>query len=68
VRIGGGWNSIVFSGGVESLGPVTACHRDMARPQVADGRDGLGIRRVAANMLNIQLRTWGSARSSRWER
>jgi hypothetical protein len=25
------------------------CHRGMARPQVADGGDGLHIRRVAAN-------------------
>jgi hypothetical protein len=28
------------------------CHHGMARPQVADGGDGLQIWRVAANMLN----------------
>jgi hypothetical protein len=28
------------------------CHHGMARPQVADGGDGLQIWRVAANILN----------------
>jgi hypothetical protein len=30
------------------------CHHGMARPQVADGGDGLQIRRVAANIFNKQ--------------
>jgi hypothetical protein len=29
------------------------CHNDMARPQVADGGDGLQIWRVAAIILNM---------------
>jgi hypothetical protein len=37
----------------------------MARPQVADGGDGLHISKVAANILNKQLRTadkmWSSS-------
>jgi hypothetical protein len=33
------------------------CHHGMARPQVADGGDGLRICRVAANILNKQSRT-----------
>jgi hypothetical protein len=33
------------------------CHHGMARPQVADGGDGLQIRRVAANILNKQSQT-----------
>jgi hypothetical protein len=33
------------------------CHHSMARPQVADGRDGLQIWRVAANVLNKQSLT-----------
>jgi hypothetical protein len=33
------------------------CHHDIVRPQVADGGDGLQIRRVAANILNKQSRT-----------
>jgi hypothetical protein len=33
------------------------CHHGMARPQVADGGEGLQIWRVAANMLNKQSRT-----------
>jgi hypothetical protein len=32
------------------------CHHGMARPQVADGGDGLQIWRVAANILNKQSR------------
>jgi len=32
-------------------------HHGMARPQVADGRDGLQIWRVAINILNKQSRT-----------
>jgi hypothetical protein len=31
-----------------------ACHHGMARPQVADGGDGLQVRRVAVNILNKQ--------------
>jgi hypothetical protein len=41
------------------------CHHGMARPQVADGGDGLQIWRVAANILNKQARTaekWWSSR------
>jgi hypothetical protein len=41
------------------------CHRGMARPQVADGGDGLQIWGVAANILNKQSRTadkgWSSS-------
>jgi hypothetical protein len=33
------------------------CHHGMARPQVADGGEGLHIWRVAANILNKQSRT-----------
>jgi hypothetical protein len=33
------------------------CHHSMARPQVADGDEGLQIWRVAANILNKQSRT-----------
>jgi hypothetical protein len=33
------------------------CHHGMARPQVADGGDGLQIWRVAANILTKQSRT-----------
>jgi hypothetical protein len=33
------------------------CHHGMARPQVADGGDGLQIWRVAANILNKQSQT-----------
>jgi hypothetical protein len=33
------------------------CHHGMARPQVADGGDGLQVWRVAANILNKQSRT-----------
>jgi hypothetical protein len=33
------------------------CHHDMAKPQVADGGDGLQIWRIAANILNKQSRT-----------
>jgi hypothetical protein len=32
------------------------CHHGTARPQVADGGEGLQIRRVAANILNKQSR------------
>jgi hypothetical protein len=31
---------------------VGSCHHDIARPQVADGEDGLQMWRVAANILN----------------
>jgi hypothetical protein len=41
------------------------CHHGVARPQVADGGDGLQIWRVAANILNKQSRTayrgWSSS-------
>jgi hypothetical protein len=41
------------------------CHHGMARPQVADGGDGLQICRVAANILNKQSQTadkwWSSS-------
>jgi hypothetical protein len=37
----------------------------MARPQVADGGDGLQIWRVAANILNKQSRTTDKGWSSR---
>jgi hypothetical protein len=40
------------------------CHHGMARPQVADRGDGLQIWRVAANILNKQLRTADSGWSS----
>jgi hypothetical protein len=40
------------------------CHYGMARPQVADGGDGLQIWRVAANILNKQSRTANRGRSS----
>jgi hypothetical protein len=33
------------------------CYHGLARPQVADGGDGLQIWRVAANILNKQWRT-----------
>jgi hypothetical protein len=40
-------------------------HRDMARPQVADGGDGISIWRVASNILNkvcqIADKTWCSS-------
>jgi hypothetical protein len=34
-----------------------SCHHGMTRPQVADGGDALQVWRVAANVLNRQLRT-----------
>jgi hypothetical protein len=41
------------------------CHHGMARPQVADGGDGLQFWRLAANILNKQSRTadkgWSSS-------
>jgi hypothetical protein len=41
------------------------CHHSMARPQVADGREGLQRWRLAANILNKQPRTndkgWSSS-------
>jgi hypothetical protein len=33
------------------------CHHGMARPQVADGEEGLHIRRIAENILNKQSGT-----------
>jgi hypothetical protein len=43
------------------------CHHGMARPQVADGGDGLQIRRVAASILNKESRTADKGRSSSLE-
>jgi hypothetical protein len=44
--------------GVKWPGPCwVPCHHSMARPQVADGREVLRVRRVAANILNKQSRT-----------
>jgi hypothetical protein len=43
------------------MGP---CHHGMARPQVADRKNGLQIWRLAANILNKQSRTadnWSSS-------
>jgi hypothetical protein len=40
------------------------CPHGMARPQVADGGDGLQIWRVASNILNKQLRTTENGWSS----
>jgi hypothetical protein len=48
------------------------CHYGLARPQVADGGDGLQIWRVPENMLNKQSRTakrdgppaWGVGRGA----
>jgi hypothetical protein len=42
------------------------CHHGMARPQVADGGDGLQIWRGAANILNKQSRTADSLGVGRW--
>jgi hypothetical protein len=39
----------------------------MTSPQVADGGDGLQIRREATNILNKQSRTAGKGRPSTWE-
>jgi hypothetical protein len=41
------------------------CHHGMARPQVADGGNGLQLWRVAANILNKQSRTADKGWSSR---
>ena len=43
---------------------VGPCHHDMARPQVADRRDGLQMWRIAAYILNKQFRTAGKGWSS----
>jgi hypothetical protein len=56
----------VFASGSEIVSRnVGTCHHGMARPQVADGGDSLNIWRVAANILNKQLRTadkwWSSS-------
>jgi hypothetical protein len=44
---------------------LVPCHHGMARPQVADGGDGLQVWKVAANTLNKQSRTadkgWSSS-------
>jgi hypothetical protein len=48
-----------------SLPCVVLCHHGMTRPRVADGVDGLQIRRVHANILNKQSwtadRGWSSS-------
>jgi hypothetical protein len=43
---------------------VVPCHHGMARPQVADGVDGLGIWRVVATILDKQSRTSDKGRFS----
>jgi hypothetical protein len=43
------------------------CHHGVARPQVADGGEGLKIWRVAANILSKQLRTADRGWPSRFE-
>jgi len=50
---------------------VGSCHRSKARPQVADGGDGLQIWRAAANVLNKQTqivhKEWSSSLGvSKW--
>jgi hypothetical protein len=40
------------------------CHHSVARPRVADGRDGLQCWRLAANILNKQLQTNDKGQSS----
>jgi hypothetical protein len=40
------------------------CHHGMARPQVADGGEGLQIWKVAANILSKQSRTADKPRPS----
>jgi hypothetical protein len=40
------------------------CHHSMARPRVADGRDGLQRWWLAANIMNKQPRTNNKGRSS----
>jgi hypothetical protein len=40
------------------------CHHGMARPRVADRGDRLQIKRVAANVLNMQSQTAESGWSS----
>jgi hypothetical protein len=42
------------------------CYHGTARPQVADGKDGLQIWRVAANTLNKQSRTADKGGTSAW--
>jgi hypothetical protein len=41
------------------------CHHNMARPRVADRRDSLQLRKLAANIMNKQPRTndkgWSSS-------
>jgi hypothetical protein len=46
------------------------CHHGMARPQVADGGEGLQIWRIAANIFNKESRTadkgWPSRLGVEW--
>jgi hypothetical protein len=48
-----------FCGSSISLHDVVGypCHYSMARPRVEDGRDGLQLWKLAANMVNKQPRT-----------
>jgi hypothetical protein len=47
------WRSVILSRQC-SMGPL---HHDMARPQVANGGDGLQTWRVVANISNKQSQT-----------
>jgi hypothetical protein len=49
--------SILETEGKDTHVKWVPCHHGMARPQVADGGDGLQIWRVSANILNKQSRT-----------
>jgi hypothetical protein len=49
---------------VSMLRGSLVCHHGMARPQVADGGDGLQMWRVSANILNKQPQTAGKWWSS----
>jgi hypothetical protein len=42
---------------------LSSVYHSMARPQVADGGDGLQIWRLAANILNKQSRSAGKGRN-----
>jgi hypothetical protein len=43
---------------------VSPCHHSMARPRLADGRDGLQLWSLAVNILNKQSRTKDKGLSS----
>jgi hypothetical protein len=61
-RYHGSYSSKVYLDITCYVGP---CHHGMPLPRVADGGDGLQIRRVAANTLNMRSRTadkkWSSS-------